>query len=44
MWLNVSAILWNEKLKKISNEQERSDPFEFDYIQEINDEIVEDKE
>lgn len=41
MWLNVSAILWNEKLKKISIEKNRQDdPFEFSNIEEIPDEVA----
>lgn len=36
LWLNVSAIQWNEKLKKISDEQGREEEhrLEFDYISE----------
>jgi len=41
MWLNVSAILWNEKLKKVTIEKNRhEEPFEFDCIEEISSEIA----
>jgi len=44
MWLNVSAILWNEKLKKVTIEKKRfSEPFEFECIEEINDDVNTDK-
>jgi hypothetical protein len=36
MWLNVSAIVWNEKLKAITIQKKReSEPLEFDHIEEI---------
>jgi hypothetical protein len=36
MWLNVSAICWNEKLKaKTIDLHRENDPLEFSYISEI---------
>ena len=46
MWLNVSAIMWNEKLKKLSIEKNRTEDevFEFNNIQEISEEVLRSKE
>lgn len=44
MWLNVSAIVWNEKLKPITILKEREDePLEFDSIEEIQPEVAKNK-
>lgn len=41
MWLNVSAIIWNEKLKRITIAKNRlDDPLEFDTIEEYTSEQV----
>ncbi len=37
MWLNVSAICWNEKLKaKTIQLRRENDPLEFSYISEVD--------
>jgi len=37
MWLNVSAVVWNEDLKRITIEKKRQDdPLEFNYIEQIS--------
>lgn len=45
MWLNVSAILWNEKLKKITIEKNReAEPFELSCIEEVSNEIAQNED
>jgi hypothetical protein len=45
MWLNVSAIVWNEKLKAITIQKKReSEPLEFDHIEEIQSESAQNRD
>lgn len=47
MWLNVNAVVWNEKLKQISIDKKREgkdNVLEFDYIEEISNETAQNKE
>lgn len=45
MWLNVSAILWNEKLKKVTIEKNReAEPLELSYIEEVSNEVAQNED